>query len=85
MTITLDKKSIRRDKLLRFCMYTGIPLSLVAVFSLWIGQYAGSPFLGKIFVISAALAVVIGLIYNVRFVILSIREVKRQQASNRQG
>lgn len=85
MTITLDKKSIRRDKLLRFCMYTGIPLSILAVIALWIGQYAGSPFLGKVFVISAALAVVIGLIYNVRFVILSIREVKRQQASKRQG
>ena len=81
MTIIIDKKSIRRDKLLRFCMFTGIPLSILAVISLWIGQYAGSPALGMVFVISAALAVTIGLVYNVRFVILSIREVKRQQSS----
>ena len=82
MTIRIDKKSIRRDKLLRFCMLTGIPLSILAVASLWIGQYAGSPALGVVFVLSAALAVVIGLVYNVRFVILSIREVKRQQSSS---
>lgn len=85
MKITLDKKSIRRDALLRFCMYTGIPLSLLAVLTLWIGQYAGSVFLGKVFVISAATAVAIGLVYNVRFVILSIREVKKQQAQQRQN
>lgn len=81
MTITIDKKSIRRDKLLRFCMFTGIPLSILAVMSLWIGQYVGSSALGKVFVLSAALAVMIGLVYNVRFVILSIRDVKRQKSS----
>lgn len=83
MTIKIDKKSIRRDGLLRFCMRAGIPLSIIAVMSLWIGQYAGSPVLGKVFIISAALAVVIGLVYNTRFMILSIREVKRQQSSGR--
>ncbi|TVQ66635.1 MAG: hypothetical protein EA373_13165 [Oceanospirillales bacterium] len=62
-------------------MFSGIPLSILAVISLWIGQYAGSPILGMVFVISAALAVTIGLVYNVRFVILSIREVKRQQST----
>ncbi len=83
MTIKIDKKSIRRDKLLRFCMYTGIPLSILAVISLWVGQYAGSTMLGRVFVLSAALAVVIGLVYNVRFMILSIREIKKQQADQR--
>lgn len=84
MTIKIDKKAIRRDGLLRFCMRAGIPLSVIAVISLWIGQYVGSPTLGKVFIISAALAVVIGLVYNVRFTILSIRDVKRQRSSERQ-
>lgn len=79
MTIKIDKKKIRRDGLLRFCMKTGIPLSIIAVISLWVGQYLGSPELGMLFVVTAVPAVMIGLIYNIRFVILSVREVKRQQ------
>ncbi|WP_417581171.1 hypothetical protein [Nitrincola sp.] len=80
MTIIVDKKVIRQDPFLRICMKTGIPLSIMAVISLWIGQYAGSMALGMLFVFSTALAIVIGLAYNIRFVMLSIREVKRQQA-----
>ena len=80
MTIKVDKKMIRQDPFLRICMKTGIPLSIIAVISLWTGQYAGSAALGMLFIFSAALAIVIGLAYNVRFVMLSIRDVKRQQA-----
>lgn len=80
MTIKVDKKMIRQDPFLRICMKTGIPLSILAVISLWIGQYAGSLALGMVFIFSTALAIVIGLAYNIRFVMLSIRDVKRQQA-----
>lgn len=80
MTIKVDKKMIRQDPFLRICMKTGIPLSILAVISLWIGQYAGSMALGMVFIFSTALAIVIGLAYNIRFVMLSIRDVKRQQA-----
>ncbi|KGK42398.1 hypothetical protein LH51_07730 [Nitrincola sp. A-D6] len=80
MTIKIDKKIIRQDAFLRICMKTGIPLSIIAVISLWTGQYAGSAALGMLFIVSASLAIVIGLAYNIRFVMLSIREAKRQQA-----
>lgn len=61
-------------------MKTGIPLSIIAVISLWTGQSIGSAALGMLFIVSASLAIVIGLAYNIRFVMLSIREVRRQQA-----
>jgi hypothetical protein len=80
MTIKVDKKMIRQDPFLRICMKTGIPLTILAVISLWVGQYAGSMALGMVFIFSTAMAVVIGLAYNIRFVMLSIRDVKRQQA-----
>lgn len=85
MTIKIDKKTIRQDRILRICMKTGIPLSILALISLWGGQYAGSPALGKVFVISVILAIPIGLLYNIRFMMLSIREVRRQQAQQRQS
>lgn len=85
MTIKIDKKTIRQDRILRICMKTGIPLSILALISLWVGQYAGSPALGKVFVISVILAIPIGLLYNIRFMMLSIREVRRQQAQQRQS
>ncbi|KAA0874373.1 hypothetical protein [Nitrincola tapanii] len=84
MTIKLDKKKIRQDALLRICMYTGIPLSVLAIASLWLGQTLGSPLLGMVFMFSTALAILIGLIYNVRFVILSVRSLREQQAQEAQ-
>ncbi|QEW08110.1 hypothetical protein [Nitrincola iocasae] len=80
MVIKVDKKVIRQDPFLRICMKTGIPLSIIAVISLWTGQSIGSAVLGMLFIVSASLAIVIGLAYNIRFVMLSIREVRRQQA-----
>lgn len=80
MSIKVDKKVIRRDPFLRICMKTGIPLSIMAVISLWVGQYAGSMALGMLFILATALAIMIGLAYNIRFVMLSIRDIKRQQA-----
>ncbi|MFN3879903.1 MAG: hypothetical protein ACK4L8_00555 [Nitrincola lacisaponensis] len=85
MTIKIDKKAIRQDRILRICMKTGIPLSVLALISLWVGQYAGSLALGKVFVVSVFFAIPIGLLYNVRFMMLSIREVRRQQAEQRQS
>lgn len=82
MAIKLDKKAIRRDPLLRVCMYAGIPASVLAVFSLWVGQAIGSSLLGLLFLFSTAIAIVAGLVYNVRFVMLSVRELKAQQRAS---
>lgn len=75
----IDKKLIRKDKWMRRFMYTGLPIALIAVISLWLGQWLGSPALGKLFIVSAAGALAIGMAYNVRFVILSVRALKAEQ------
>ncbi len=56
MVIKVDKKVIRQDPFLRICMKTGIPLSIIAVISLWTGQSIGSAALGMLFIVSASLA-----------------------------
>lgn len=76
---SVDKKKIRADKWMRRFMYSGIPIALIAIASLWLGQWLGSPALGKLFIVSASVALAIGMIYNVRFVILSVRQLKEQQ------
>lgn len=76
---SVDKKKIRADKWMRRFMYSGIPIALIAIASLWLGQWLGNPALGKLFIVSASAALAIGMIYNVRFVILSVRQLKEQQ------
>jgi hypothetical protein len=79
MTIRVDKKEIRKDPFLRFCMKTGIPLSILAVLLLWGGGYLPFPYVNVLFVLATSLAIVIGLAYNVRFVTLSVRSIREQE------
>lgn len=58
---------------------TGIPVAIVSILSLWIGWYFKIPALGQVFIITAAIAIAIGLVYNVRFVILSVRQIKEKK------
>lgn len=80
----IDKKEIRRDIWMRRFMYSGIPIAIIAILSLWLGQWLASPALGKLFIVSASAALVIGLIYNVRFVILSVRQLKKKNQEQSQ-
>lgn len=72
----IDKKEIRSDKWMQLCMKTGLPIALISVVSLWVGWFFKIPELGSLFIVTAALALAIGMIYNVRFVILSVRQIK---------
>jgi len=68
-----DKPQIRQDRHLRWMMRAGIPIALIAVASLWLGQTLGSKGLGLLFLICMPLAIGLGLAYNLRFAILSYR------------
>ncbi|MGB0466478.1 MAG: hypothetical protein ACPGF7_02955 [Pontibacterium sp.] len=74
---SVDKKEIRADKWMRRLMKTGIPVAAVSVLSLWLGWWLQSPALGQVFIVTAAIALVVGLTYNVRFVFLSVRQLKQ--------
>lgn len=79
----IDKKEIRSDKWMSLLIKTGIPVAAVSVIALWVGWYFKMPELGKVFIITAAIAITLGMIYNVRFVILSVRQVKAKQANDK--
>jgi hypothetical protein len=74
----IDKKQIRKDKWLQRLMKTGLPLAVVSIASLWIGHFSTSEVFGKVFLVTMPLALVIGFAYNIRYVMLSIREQKKQ-------
>ena len=77
----IDRKKIRADKWMRRFMFSGVPLGLISIASLWLGQWLGSSAMGQLFIVSATGALVIGMAYNVRFVILAVRQ-QREQADN---
>jgi hypothetical protein len=72
--MTIDKQAIRADKYLRLMMKTGLPLALIALLSLWAGRVFGSPGIGLLFFISCPLALLIGFAYNIRYVMLAVRQ-----------
>lgn len=76
---SIDKKEIRSDKWMKLLIRTGIPIAIISIISLWIGWYFKVPALGNLFIVTAAVALVLGLTYNVRFVILSVRQLKEKQ------
>ncbi|WP_299181317.1 hypothetical protein [uncultured Neptuniibacter sp.] len=73
---SLDKKEIRSDIWMQRLIKTGIPIAVISVISLWTGWFFKIPELGNLFIVTAAIALFLGLIYNVRFVILSVRQLK---------
>lgn len=76
---SLDKKAIRSDIWMQRFMKTGIPVAIVSIICLWAGWFFKIPGLGSVFMITASIALIIGLLYNVRFVILSVRQLKEKQ------
>ncbi|MDF2182414.1 hypothetical protein [Neptuniibacter sp. CAU 1671] len=76
---SLDKKAIRSDIWMQRFMKTGIPVAIVSIICLWAGWLFKIPGLGSVFMITASIALIIGLLYNVRFVILSVRQLKEKQ------
>jgi hypothetical protein len=76
-----SKKKIRSDKWLQRLMKAGIPLAIVSVASLWLGHLLANPAFGKLFIVTLPLALLVGFTYNIRYVMLAIRE-QRKTASN---
>mgnify|MGYP007051583460 CR=1 FL=1 len=76
---SIDKKAIRSDKWMQRFMKTGIPVAIVSILCLWIGWLLKIPALGSVFMVTATIALVIGMLYNIRFVILSVRQIKAKQ------
>lgn len=79
----IDKKEIRADKWMNRLIKIGIPIAAISIISLWIGWYFKLPELGNLFIVTAAIAITLGMIYNVRFVILSVRQIKAKQAKDK--
>ncbi|WP_027858045.1 hypothetical protein [Marinobacterium jannaschii] len=78
---SLDRKQIRSDKWMQRLMKTGIPVAIVSALSLWIGWWLKIPGLGQVFIVTASIALAIGMLYNVRFVYLSVRQLKAKEKS----
>lgn len=76
---SIDKKEIRSDKWMSLLIKTGIPIAIISVIALWVGWFFKIPALGNLFIITAAVALALGLIYNVRFVILSVHQLKQKE------
>jgi uncharacterized membrane protein len=75
----IDKSAIRADKWMQLLIKSGIPIAIISVVSLWTGWFFKIPELGQLFIVTAAVALVLGMIYNVRFVILSVRQIKQKE------
>ncbi len=74
----IDRKQIRSDRWLKRMMRTGVPIAVVSILCLWLGQLMASPALGSVFLVTMPIALVIGFSYNIRYVILAVRA--RRQA-----
>lgn len=79
--MTIDKKQIRADRWLKVMMRTGIPVALVSVLCLWLGQLLTSPALGSVFLVTMPIALVIGFTYNIRYIMLAVR-ARRETVDN---
>ncbi|PIE20591.1 MAG: hypothetical protein CSA61_01530 [Neptuniibacter caesariensis] len=76
---SIDKKEIRSDKWMKLLIKTGIPVAIISIIALWVGWFFRIPVLGNLFIVTATIALGLGLIYNVRFVILSVRQLKEKE------
>ncbi|UTW03200.1 hypothetical protein KDX31_18025 [Amphritea atlantica] len=79
--MVIDKKQIRSDRWLKMMMRTGVPVAIVSILCLWLGQFLASPALGSVFLVTMPIALMIGFIYNIRYVTLALRA--RRQAADK--
>ncbi len=76
-SVQIDRQEIRKDRYLRILKNTGIPLAIVSVACLWLGNTLPSDALGKVFIVTMPLVLLIGFVYNIRYLMLALR-LKKQ-------
>ena len=74
------KKKVRADKWLRVLMKAGIPLGIISLGSLWLGHLMANPLFGKLFLATLPMTLLIGFAYNIRYVMLAVREQRNPSA-----
>jgi len=74
----VNRKQIRQDQWLRRMRWIGIPLFIVSILSLWAGQWLANSLLGQIFIVTMPVVLVIGFIYNIRFVMIAVALQKKE-------
>lgn len=79
--IKQDRNKIGSDKWLRILMKIGIPLAIISLSSLWLGHLMANPVFGKLFLVTLPVTLLIGFAYNIRYVMLAVRQ-KRQSSSD---
>lgn len=75
-----EKNKISADIWLQRLTKAGIPLALICILSLWLGQTLAMPALGWVFVMSAPLVLLIGFTYNLRYLLLVQRRKRSGQS-----
>lgn len=80
----VDKQKIRADKWLQRLMKAGIPLAIISVLSLWGGHLLANPALGKVFLVTMPVVLVIGFAYNIRYIRLAIKAQRADEAKGGQ-
>ncbi|MCW8884763.1 MAG: hypothetical protein OQK12_05840 [Motiliproteus sp.] len=74
MSKEIDKQQIRNDYHLRWMRNTSIPLAIICIAALWIGREFHIQPLGTLFIILMPITMVIGVAYNIRFLLLAARQ-----------
>ncbi|SIS42789.1 hypothetical protein [Neptunomonas antarctica] len=82
-TNTQANKKLRSDKWLRLFMRVGIPLGVISLASLWLGHLLAHPVFGKLFLVTLPLALIVGFSYNIRYVMLAVREQRKASEINK--
>ncbi|WP_428034274.1 hypothetical protein [Amphritea sp.] len=82
--MVLDKKQIRSDRWLKMMMRTGVPVAIVSILCLWLGQLLSSPALGSVFLVTMPIALLVGFSYNIRYIMLAVR-ARREAAEKSAG
>ena len=77
-----DVGSVSGDRTLRLLMKIGIPLAVISIVALWSGQLLGIPGLFILFAITGGITLLLGLIYNVRFVMLAVRKARENDSGS---
>ena len=78
--IKSERKKIGSDKWLRILMKAGIPLAVISLGSLWLGHLLANPAFGKVFLLTLPVTLLIGFTYNIRYVMLAVRQQRKSSA-----